>query len=104
MKTLVGFALGAFVSLGTVTSAFAAGNTVFAPAQVPDAGIEVIVVTGKRPVVQPVATAQPIYEVIVTAKRATRPADRTPPVMPIEMPIEMPKVELAAVEPRVIRL
>ena len=100
MKTLVGFALGAFVSLGTVTSAFAAGTSVGAPAQVPDAGIEVIVVTAKRPVVQPVATAQPIYEFIVTGKRATKAADRTPPVMPIEMP----KVDLAAVEPRVIRL
>ncbi len=71
MKTLVGFALGAFVSLGTVTSAFAAGTNVAAPVQVP-AGIEVIVVTAKRPVVQPVDTAQPIYEFIVTAKRATK--------------------------------
>ncbi len=100
MKTLVGFALGTFVSLATVTSAFAAGTTVAAPPQVPDAGIEVIVVTAKRPVVQPVDTAQPIYELIVTAKRPTRAADRTPPVMPIEMP----KVDLATVGTRVIRL
>jgi hypothetical protein len=99
VKTLVGFALGTLVSLGTVTSAFAAGTNVVAPVHVP-AGIEVIVVTAKRPVVQPVATAQPIYEFTVTAKRATKAADRTPPVMPIEMP----KVELVAIEPRVIRL
>ena len=67
---------------------------------VPDAGIEVIVVTAKRPVVQPVAAAQPIYEFIVTAKRAAKAPARTPPVMPIEMP----KLELAVSEPSVIRL
>ena len=72
VKTLVGFALGTLLSLGTVTSASAAGTNVAAPAQVPDAGIEVIVVTAKRPAAQPIDTAQPIDEFIVTAKRATK--------------------------------
>jgi len=100
VKTLVGFALGTFLSLGTATSAVAAGTHVAAPAQVPNTGIEVIVVTAKRPVVQPVDAAQPIYEFIVTAKRATKTSNRTPPVMTIEMP----RLEFAVAEPAVIRL
>ena len=94
MKTLVGFALGTLLSLGTVTSAFAAGTNVAAPALMPDAGIEVIVVTAKRP------AAQPIDEFIVTGKRAAKAVGRTPPAMPIEMP----KLDLAVAAPSVIRL
>jgi hypothetical protein len=99
VKTLIGFALGTFLSLGTVTSAFAAGTNVGAPARLPDDGVEVIVVTAKRPAAQPVA-AEPIEEIIVTAKRPTKASThRTPPAMPIVMP----KLELAA-EPLVIKL
>ncbi len=100
MKTLMGFALGTLLSLGTVTAASAAGTNAAAPARQPDAGIEVIVVTAKRPVVQPVVGAQPIEEVIVTGKRAATPVRRTPPAMPIEMP----KLELAVTAPPLIRL
>ena len=101
MKTLIGFALGTWLSLGAVTSASAAATNAAAPAQMPDAGIEVIVVTAKRPAAQPVDAAQPIYEFVVTAKRAAKPkTDRTPPAMAIEMPT----VELARGEPPVFRL
>jgi hypothetical protein len=99
VKKLLGLALGTLLSLGTVTSASAAGTNVAAPAQVPDAGIEVIVVTAKRPAAQPVDTAQSIDEVIVTARRAAKAVRRTPPAMPVEMP----KLELAVAGP-VIRL
>ena len=98
MKTLLGFAVGTLLSLGTITSASAAATTVVAPAEAP-AVIEVIVVTAKRPAPVVVA-AQAIEEFIVTAKRPAKPADRTPPVMAIEMP----KIELAAAEPLLIRL
>ena len=99
MKTLIGFALGTVLSLGTVTSAFAHGTNVAAPARLPDDSVEVIVVTAKRPAEQPAAD-EPIEEIIVTAKRPTKAnTDRTPPAMPIVMP----KLELAA-EPLVIRL
>ena len=98
MKTLIGFALGSLLSLGTVTSAFAAGTSVAAPASFADDGVEVIVVTAKRPPAQPVADE--IEVIVVTAKRPTPSnAERTPPAMPIVMP----KLELAA-EPLVIRL
>ena len=101
MKKLVGFALGTVLSFGTITSAAAAGAAnVAAAAAVPPAGIEVIVVTAKRPVVQPVAVARPIDEFIVVAKRAVTTTSRTPPVMAIEMP----KLELAVAEPLVIGL
>ena len=100
VRTLIGFAVGTLLSLCAVTSVSAAAPNVAAPAQVPPAGIEVIVVTAKRPAVQPVAAAQPIDEFIVTAKRPTKAADRTPPVMAIGMP----KLELAVAEPLVIRL
>jgi hypothetical protein len=104
VKTLLGFALGTLLSLGTVTSAGAAGTNVAAPVQVPDAGIEVIVVTAKRlpvpSVAVAVAVAQPIDEFIVIAKRAAAAPERTPPVMAIEMP----KVEFAVARPAVIRL
>jgi hypothetical protein len=101
VKTLTGFALGTLLSLGTVASAFAAAPNVAAPAQIPDAGIEVIVVTAKRPAVQPVDSAQPIEEFIVTGKRlADAEADRTPPAMAIEMP----KLELAVAAPPAVRL
>ena len=99
MKTLVGFALGTLLSLGTVTSASAAGTNVAAHAPLP-AGIEVIVVTAKRPAVQPVDAAPAIAEFVVTAKRAASAPVRTPPAMPIEMP----KLELAVSAPSVIRL
>ena len=99
VKTLIGFALGTVLSLGTVTSALAAGTNVAAPALLPDDSVEVIVVTAKRPAEQPAAD-EPIEEIIVTAKRPTKAnPDRTPPAMPIVMP----KLELAA-EPLVIRL
>ena len=99
MKTLIGFTLGTVLSLGTVTSAFAAGTNVAAPARLPDESVEVIVVTAKRPAEQPAAD-EPIEEIIVTAKRPTKAnTDRTPPAMPIVMPT----LELAA-EPLVIRL
>jgi hypothetical protein len=99
VKTLIGFALGSLLSLGTVTTASAAATTVAAPAQVPDAGIEVIVVTAKRPAAQP--AAQPIDEFIVTAKRAAKvEADRTPPAMQVEIP----KLELALGAPPPVRL
>jgi hypothetical protein len=100
VKKLLGLALGTLLSLGTVTSASAAGTNVAAPAQVPDAGIEVIVVTAKRPAAQPVDAAQPIEEFIVTARRAVKAVRPTPPAMPIEMP----KLELAVAAPSVIRL
>ena len=103
MRTLLGFALGTLLSLGTVMSAGAAGMNVAAPVQLPDAGIEVIVVTAKRvPIapIAPVAAAQPIDEFVVIAKRAAAAPDRPPPAMAIEMP----KVELAVAKPSVIRL
>jgi hypothetical protein len=99
VKTLIGFALGTFLSLGAVLSAAAAGTHVAAPA-LPPAGIEVIVVTAKRLAVQPVASAQPIEEFIVTAKRVVNSPQRTPPVMAIELPA----FEFAVAEPLVIRL
>jgi hypothetical protein len=99
VKTLIGFALGTLLSLGTVASASAAAPNVAAPAQVPDAGIEVIVVTAKRPAAQP--PAQPIDEFIVTAKRAAKAeADRTPPATKVEIP----KLELAVAAPPPVRL
>lgn len=101
MKRLIGFALGALLSLGAVTSASAAGLNVAAPAHVTDEGVEIIVVTAKRPAAQPVSAEPAIYEVVVTAKRAAKAeAERTPPVMAIEMP----KVELARAELPVFRL
>jgi phosphate-selective porin len=99
VKRLIGFALGTLLSLGLVTSASAAGAYVAAPAQLP-AGIEVIVVTAKRPAVQPVDAAPAIAEFVVTGKRAASAPVRTPPAMPIEMP----KLELAVSAPSVIRL
>lgn len=95
MKKLIGLALGTLVSLGMVTSAFAAGPNVAAPARIPDVGIEVIVVTAKRPAVQPVDAARPIAELIVTAKRAVEPVRPAPPAMPIEIP----KLTLSVAEP-----
>ena len=100
VKTLIGFALGTFLSFGAVLSAAAAGTHVAAPAPLPPAGIEVIVVTAKRPAVQPVDAAQPIEEFIVTAKRVAHSPQRTPPVMAIEIP----KFEFAVAEPLLIRL
>ena len=98
MKTLIGFALGSLLSLGTVTSAVASGPNFAAPARFTDDGVEVIVVTAKRPAAQPVA--DPIEVIVVTARRPTRStAERTPPAMPIVTP----KLEVAA-EPLVIRL
>jgi hypothetical protein len=99
VKTLIGFALGTLLTLGIVTSASAAGTSRAARAPLMHDGVEVIVVTAKRPVAQPVA-AEPIEEIIVTAKRPTKAeTHRTPPAMPIVMP----KLELAA-EPLIIRL
>jgi hypothetical protein len=89
------------LSLGAASVASAAGTSVAAPASFP-AGIEVIVVTAKR---APVADVQPIYEVIVTAKRptTTTTAQRTPPAPATATAIEMPKVELAIAD-NVVRL
>jgi hypothetical protein len=100
VKTLIGFgfAIGTLLSLAAVTSASAAEPTVVAP--VPDAGIEVIVVTAKRPVAQAVDAAQPIHDLIVTAKRVVKAPDRTPPTMAIEMP----KLKFTVAELPVIRL
>jgi hypothetical protein len=99
VKTLIGFAIGTLLSLGTVTSALAAGTNVAARAALPDDGVEIIVVTAKRPAAQPVAE-EPIETIIVTAKRPAKAStDRTAPAMPISMP----KLEIAA-EPLVIRL
>jgi len=88
------FTRGTLLSLGAVTPVAAAGANAAAPARVPDAGIEVIVVTAKR------LAAQPIDEWIVTAKRAAKPADRAPPAMAIEMP----KLEFAFAAPPLVRL
>ena len=101
MKTLIGFALGTLLSIGAVTSASAAGTSVAAPAQRPDAGIEVIVVTAKRPAGQPASANEPIEEIVVTAKRPTKAnPERTPPAIPLVMP----KLELALAEQPVFRL
>jgi hypothetical protein len=100
VKTLIGFAVGTLLALGAVTSASAAGANLAWPAHAFPAGIEVIVVTAKRPTAEPAPVAQPIEEIVVTAKRVTQPAE---PVRPV-MAIEMPKVEFAASEPLVIRL
>ncbi|HXS79067.1 MAG TPA: hypothetical protein VN818_02235 [Gammaproteobacteria bacterium] len=98
MKTLIGFALGSMLSLGTATAALASGTSVAAPVSFPNDGVEVIVVTAKRPAAPPVD--EPIEVIVVTAKRGTQTnVDRTPPAMPIVMP----KLEFAA-EPLVIRL
>ena len=95
MKTLIGFALGTLLSLGTVTTAFASGTNVAARVSFPDDGVETIVVTAKRPAVQ-----EPVEVIVVTAKRPTQSvAERTPPAMPIVLP----KLELAT-EPMVLRL
>jgi hypothetical protein len=97
---LIGFALGSLLSLGMMTSGFASGANAAPQARALDDGVEVIVVTAKRPAVQPAADA--IEVIVVTAKRPTSAnanAHRTPPAMPIVMP----KLELAA-EPLVIRL
>jgi hypothetical protein len=102
VKTLIGFALGSLLSLGTM-SALASGTNATASARALDDGVEVIVVTAKRPAVQPVA--EPVEVIVVTAKRPNANAnaeanvDRTPPAMPIVTP----KLELAH-EPLVIRL
>jgi hypothetical protein len=95
MNKLIGFALGTLVSFGAVTSAFANGA---APARLPDDGVEVIVVTAKRPAAPP--ADEPIEEIIVTAKRPTTVVtDRTPPAMPIVLP----QLEIAA-EPVAVKL
>ena len=100
MKTLLGFAVGTLLSLGGVTSVSAGGTNVAAPAQIPAAGIEVIVVTAKRPAAKPIDAARPIDEFIVTGKRSAAAQVRTPP--PIK--IEMPRLEVAVEEPPVVRL
>ena len=98
VKTLIGFALGTLLSLGTVTAAVASGTSVAPRVSVPDDGVETIVVTAKRPV-QPVAD-EAVEVIVVTAKRSTpSDAERTPPAMPIVLP----KLELAT-EPMVLRL
>jgi outer membrane cobalamin receptor len=100
VKTLVGFAFATFLSLGAVTTACASGTGAAVAATEPPAGIEVIVVTAKRPPAEPSKVDEPIYEVVVTAKRAVHQnTNRTPPVMAIEMP----RLELAVAD-SVIRL
>ena len=102
MKTPVGLTLGTLLALGTV-AASAAGASGATPAKEPPAGIEVIVVTAKRPSAQTTA-AEPIYEVIVTAKRpAYLNTNPTPPAVAPAMAIDAPKLELA-VSDTVIRL
>lgn len=99
MKTSIGLALVTLLSIGTITSASAAGTSVAAP-PLPDASIEVIVVTAKRPAAQP-AASDAIEEIVVTAKRPTKTSpDRTPPATTIVMP----KLELAVAEKPVFRL
>jgi hypothetical protein len=89
------------LSLGAASTALAAGTNVARPTQAPAAGIEVIVVTAKRPPpVQPVVAADVVDEVIVTAKRARAPAERVPPAMAIELP----KLEISISQPPIIRL
>jgi hypothetical protein len=110
VKTLIGLALGTWLALGTV-AASAAGASGAAPAKAPPAGIEVIVVTAKRPPAQP-AAAEPIYEVIVTAKRVSTDssANRAPALAVPAIAIEAPTLELAiadfelAVTDTVVRL
>ena len=93
MKRLVGFALGALVSLGAVSSAWAAGN-VPAPRS-SDEAIEVIIVKAKR------LPPETIDVVVVTAKRPGAPVEaRIPPAMPIEMP----RLEFAVAAPPVVKL
>ncbi len=90
---LVGLALGTLLSLGATSTVWAAGADVAAPAPGTDEGIEVVVVTARRPV--------PVYEVVVTGKRASKTkADRTPPAMAVEVP----KLELARSERPKFRL
>ena len=85
--------MGASLLLGTVGSAWAAGNVVPKPAVAEQ--IEVIVVTAKRP------SPDVIDEVIVIGKRPTTTVVvRTPPAMPIELP----RVEFAIAAPPVVRL
>lgn len=93
MKTWVGLALGTLLSLGASSAVCAAGADVAAPAHATDDSIEVVVVTAKRPV--------PVYEVVVTGKRASKTkADRTPPAMAVDVP----KLELALGERPKFRL
>jgi hypothetical protein len=100
VKTLIDLAVGTLLALGAVTSAAAAGTNLAGRAQAFPAGIEVIVVTAKRPTAEPGQAAQPIEEIIVTAKRVAQPAE---PVRPV-MAIDLPKVEFAVSEPLLIRL
>jgi hypothetical protein len=100
VKTLMGFAVGTLLSLGGVTAVSAGGANAAAPAQVPAAGIEVIVVTAKRLATKPIDAAEPIAEFIVMGKRSGAPEIRTPP----PMAIEMPRLEVAVEEPPVVRL
>jgi hypothetical protein len=88
----MGFALVSLVSLGFVSSAWAAGNV---PAQRgSDQEIEVIVVKAKR------LRPETIDVVVVTARRlAGRVEARTPPAMPIEMP----RLEFTVAAPPVVR-
>lgn len=105
MKTLIGLTLGTLLALGTV-AASAAGASGATPAKEPPAGIEVIVVTAKRPPA-PATAAEPIYEVIVTAKRiaSDSSANRAPAVVApaIAITVEAPKFELAVAD-SVVRL
>jgi hypothetical protein len=101
VKTLIGLALGILLSAGAATAACAYGAPTNFAAAVWPADIEVIVVTAKRPVA-PAVGAEPIYEVIVTAKRLPPAiAERSAP--PVQ-PIALPKLELAVAEPLIIRL
>lgn len=103
VKTLVALTLGTLLSLGNV-AAYAAGTVGATPTKELPAGIEVIVVTAKRPSAPPSAAAEPIYEVIVTGKRATHSStNRTPPVIAPVIAVDMPKLELAFAD-SVVRL
>lgn len=100
MKTLLGFALGAVLSLDTAAFASSFTAKIAARADAPDPNVEVIFVTAKRPAMLAIEPVEPSDELVVTAKRAGETkADRTPPAMPIEIPT----VELAVAAPPAVR-
>ena len=99
MRTSIGFALGTFLSLGIAMSASAEAARAAAPAKVTaQADVEVIVVTAKRPV------AEPVIEVIVVTAKRPNPSTATAPRTPPAMAVELPKLELEVADRPVFRL
>ena len=93
MRKLVGLAMGALLSLGTMNAASAGSNVV--PKPVGDEVIEEIIVTAKR------MPLEAIEEIVITAKRLGKvERARTPPAMPLESP----RLEFAVAAPPVVRL